>query len=320
MIEWVVRTNGIGSGVAVLRRVSEGGAPDPQRAGFTGSVALHLRHRLAGWPRESFLRSTDLRGGACGSEPRIAGLRAGRVPKCGGRTLFPGRRNGGCCGRGKGVCRTDESQLAEQLAPLSGRRRLCRRRFFRSGGFDDPIDESGGECLLRREPAAGAVVFGHQEGELLRSAARTGGIDLRQACVGFAEQVDAGRKLFGIAFGGADRIVDQVEGVGRYFAASLRCGLCDDCGRRSRIAVAAGDDVSVERREGLVDQQGVVYVAARRADIDDDFRGVDFAQPVEAVPEFFRRWLRATRVGRTATPRGRRSPLRCPRSRCRCGW
>lgn len=78
-----------------------------------------------------------------------------------------------------------------------------------------------------------------------------------------------------------------VEGVGRYFAASLRCGLCDDCGRRSRIAVAAGDDVSVERREGLVDQQGVVYVAARRADIDDDFRGVDFAQPVEAVPEFF---------------------------------
>lgn len=49
----------------------------------------------------------------------------------------------------------------------------------------------------------------------------------------------------------------------------------------------AGDDVSVERREGLVDQQGVVYVAARRADIDDDFRGVDFAQPVEAVPEFF---------------------------------
>ena len=188
---------------------------------------------------------------------------------------------------GKGVCRTDESQLAEQLAPLSGRRRLCRRRFFRSGGFDDPIDESGGECLLRREPAAGAVVFGHQEGELLRSAARTGGIDLRQACVGFAEQVDAGRKLFGIAFGGADRIVDQVEGVGRYFAASLRCGLCDDCGRRSRIAVAAGDDVSVERREGLVDQQGVVYVAARRADIDDDFRGVDFAQPVEAVPEFF---------------------------------
>ena len=55
----------------------------------------------------------------------------------------------------------------------------------------------------------------------------------------------------------------------------------------SRIAVAAGDDVSVERREGFVDQQGVVYVAARRADIDDDFRSVDFAQPVEAVPEFF---------------------------------
>ena len=94
--------DGIGSGVAVCGRVSEGGAPDPQRAGFTGSVALHLRHRLAGWPRESFLRSTDLRGGACGSEPRIAGLRAGRVPKCGGRTLFPGRRNGGCCGRGEG--------------------------------------------------------------------------------------------------------------------------------------------------------------------------------------------------------------------------
>ena len=39
----------------------------------------------------------------------------------------------------------------------------------------------------------------HQEGELLRSAARTGGIDLRQACVGFAEQVDAGRKFLGIS-------------------------------------------------------------------------------------------------------------------------
>ena len=31
-------------------------------------------------------------------------------------------------------------------------------------------EKSGGECLLRREPAAGAVGFGHQEGELLRSA------------------------------------------------------------------------------------------------------------------------------------------------------
>lgn len=184
MIEWVVRTNGIGSGVAVLRRVSEGGMSDPRRAGFTGSVASHLRHRPAGWPRESFLRSTDLRGGACGSEPRIAGLRAGRVPKCGGRALFPGRRNGGCCGLGEGRLPDGRVPACRAACAIVRPASPVPQAFFRGGGFDDPIDESGGECLLRREPAAGAVVFGHQEGELLRSAARTGGIDLRQACVG----------------------------------------------------------------------------------------------------------------------------------------
>ena len=65
--------------------------------------------------------------------------------------------------------------------------------------------------------------------------------------VGLAEQVEFSRYLCGVAFGGTDGRVDQVEGVGRDFAAAGRCGLCDDRRRRGRVTVTAGGDVRIER-------------------------------------------------------------------------
>ena len=111
------------------------------------------------------------------------------------------------------------------------------------------VGQTGRDGLFGRQPAAVAVVFCHQGFELGRRASRTGGIDCGDARVGLAQQVEFAVQLGGVAFGGADGRVYQVEGVGRYFAAAGRRGLRDDRRRRGCVPVAAGRDVCAERRE-----------------------------------------------------------------------
>nr|DAF45440.1 MAG TPA: hypothetical protein [Siphoviridae sp. ctBLh2] len=141
--------------------------------------------------------------------------------------------------------------------------------------------------LLGREPAAVAVVLGHQGFELPDRTTRPGGVEPGDACVGLPEQLDLCGELRGVAFGGADRVVDQVEGVGRDFAASGRGGLCDDRRGRGRVSVTAGGDAPRKGPEGVVNQQGVVHVASRRADLDDHLRALDPGDAPERLPEPF---------------------------------
>ena len=122
--------------------------------------------------------------------------------------------------------------------------------------------------LFGREPAAVAVVLGHQRLELLCGASRAGGIDFGQPAVGLAKQVEFAAQFRRIALGGADGGVDQVEGIGRNFAAALAGGLRDDGGGRGGVAVAAGRDAARELAQSVVDEQRVVDVAARRANVD----------------------------------------------------
>ena len=101
-------------------------------------------------------------------------------------TLFGTLLAGGYCGSRASPARTS-SELADKPRHCPGRRRLCRRRFSCSAVSHDPIDESAASASCGESQSAAAVVFGHQEADSLPTAAQRGGIDLRQACVGFAE-------------------------------------------------------------------------------------------------------------------------------------
>ena len=182
-------------------------------------------------------------------------------------------------------CRRADAGACEQTLPVSHDllgQRLRPSRLF----ADDAVRQSRRQRLVRREPAAVAVVFGHQGRELLRRASRTGGIDPGQAFVGLPEQVELPFHLVGVAFGRARRPVDQVEGVGRYFACAVRCGLCDDRRRRGGVSVAAGRHRAPQRAERVVDQQGVVHVSARRPDVDRHLLCVDGCDSADGVAEF----------------------------------
>ena len=123
--------------------------------------------------------------------------------------------------------------------------------------------------------------------KLFLRASRPSGVEGGQPFVGLAEQFGAGFQLCGVALCGAGRRVHQVERPCRDFAPSFRCGLCDERRGRGHVAVAAGGHFGVERRQRVVDQQRVVHVAARRADVDHHLRGVERCDARHRVAELF---------------------------------
>ena len=154
-----------------------------------------------------------------------------------------------------------------------------------SGGFDHFVGEPRRNGLFGRQPAAVAVVLGHQGFELLGRASRTGGVDRGDAGVGLVQQIELSGDLRGVSLGRTDRRVNQIEGVRRDFAAPFRGRLRDDRRGRGRVAVAAGGDACRQLPQGVVDQQGVVHVAARRADVDHHFRGFDPGDALQGLAE-----------------------------------
>ena len=179
-----------------------------------------------------------------------------------------------------------QADAGEQALPAPGDvlRQRGGRPFRR---FDHLVGEPCRDGLFGREPAAVAVVLGHQGLELRGRASRTGGVDRGDAPVGLVQEVEFSGDLRGIALGRADRRVDQVEGVGRDFAASLRCRLRNDRRRRGRVAVAAGGDACRKLPQGVVDQQCVVHVAARRTNVDHDLRAFDLRDAPQGAAEAF---------------------------------
>ena len=82
--------------------------------------------------------------------------------------------------------------------------------------------------------------------------------------------------------------MNQVHSVARNLTATVVGGLCDDRGCRGGVAVAACGDVGIEAHQGVVDEQCIVHVASRRADVHHHLRGGDLgyaghllAEPVE---------------------------------------
>ena len=81
--------------------------------------------------------------------------------------------------------------------------------------------------------------------------------------------------------------MNQVEGICHNLAATLRGCLGDDRSGRGGVAVAACHYVCVEPAEGVVDQQCVGDVPARRADIDRYLVDVEGSNLVECAVECF---------------------------------
>ncbi len=169
----------------------------------------------------------------------------------------------------------DAQHVQQPLPAADAVFRFFRRRFFVC--VDDRVGQSRRYGLFRRKPASVAVVFVHQRFEFCRFAASPHCIEFRQPAVGLLQQFQFAAQFRRIAFRRAVRLVDQVERIGRDLAASFARRLGDDRRRRGRVAVAAGRDAAVDAAQGVVDQQGVVHVAARRADVDYHFRRFDFA-------------------------------------------
>ena len=81
--------------------------------------------------------------------------------------------------------------------------------------FDHFVGQSRRNGLLGCEPAAVAVVLGHQGLELRGRTPRTGCIDRGDTRIGLVQQVDLPGDLRGISLGRTDGRVDQIEGIGR---------------------------------------------------------------------------------------------------------
>ena len=177
-----------------------------------------------------------------------------------------------------------QTDIGQQTLPAPGDiPRQRGRRLLRS--FDHFVGQSRRNGLLGCEPAAVAVVLGHQGLELRGRTPRTGCIDRGDTRIGLVQQVDLPGDLRGISLGRTDGRVDQIEGIGRQETAPLRRRLGDDRRSRGRIAVTAGRDPRRKLPERVVDQQRVVHVAARRADVDHHLRGLDLRNAPQGVAE-----------------------------------
>ena len=224
----------------------------------------------------------------CAASP-TGGSSRGRVRVGSASCLTAGTGAGGVAGSSGAPGSPKWRMLGPAAGSVRGRRcagrsRSASRRTHARGPL--PVAVSASWTMRSASPVA--VVFPHQRLEVGLRASRTRGIHLGQPFVGLAQQVEPCGQLVGVALRGAHRTVDQIEGVGRELAAARRCGLSDDRGRRGGIAVAAGGDATPERTEGVVNEQRVVHVAARRSDVHDHLRGADpadlFHRSAETLP------------------------------------
>ena len=79
--------------------------------------------------------------------------------------------------------------------------------------------------------------------------------------------------------------MNQVHSVCRNLATTLICGLCDDCCCRGCVAVAARCDACIKTLQSIVDEQRIVHVATRRADVHHNVCGVNLGYACHLLAE-----------------------------------